>query len=435
MRMLSGGMKRRVLVAQALVHRPAGDRARQPTAGVDVGVAPGPVAVHPQAQPRRPHHRAHHALPGRSRNLVRTHRHAQGRAHRRPRHHRQPAAPLRHPQPCPCAWSIPRAASSSAAAPARAAGWTSPSTATRSRGLLARCAGWPAGLVEKWRLGEPDLERSSSGHEPCLNLPTPSRASSRWRPEVAARRLPHPVLQGVPAILEGQLPDRRCAGAHRVLFLLIFSHVLDRPRQVLWRRRLHGFLVPGLVMMSVLQNAFANSSSSLIQSKITGNIIFVLLPPISYREFLYRLRDRLGAARAMVGAGVSRCRLRSSWCRWRIRCGCWASPCSAARSSAARGDRRIWADKFDQLAAFQNFLIMPLPCCRRVLLHPFAAGSGRTCRISIPFFFMIDGFRYGFLAQSGHLAWLSARRDRACVSSCSRRSPWRCLRAGYKLRA
>jgi ABC-2 type transport system permease protein len=69
-----------------------------------------------------------------------------------------------------------------------------------------------------------------------------------------------------------------------LLYLLIFSHVLEAHVKV------HGvsytaFLVPGLVMMSVLQNAFANSSSSLIQSKVTGNIVFVLLPPISYLEF------------------------------------------------------------------------------------------------------------------------------------------------------
>ena len=70
-----------------------------------------------------------------------------------------------------------------------------------------------------------------------------------------------------------------------LLYLLIFSHALDRQVPVYGSVGYTAFLIPGLVMMSLLQNAFANTSSSLIQSKVTGNIVFVLLPPISYREF------------------------------------------------------------------------------------------------------------------------------------------------------
>ena len=69
-----------------------------------------------------------------------------------------------------------------------------------------------------------------------------------------------------------------------LLYLLIFGHVLEDHVQVYPGVRYTAFLVPGLVMMSVLQNAFANSSSSLIQSKITGNLVFVLLPPLSHWE-------------------------------------------------------------------------------------------------------------------------------------------------------
>ena len=69
-----------------------------------------------------------------------------------------------------------------------------------------------------------------------------------------------------------------------LLYLLIFGHVLDDHVQV-HGVRYTSFLIPGLVMMQVLQNAFANSSSSLIQAKITGSIIFVLLPPIPYGAF------------------------------------------------------------------------------------------------------------------------------------------------------
>src|SRR5512140_1332653 len=90
-----------------------------------------------------------------------------------------------------------------------------------------------------------------------------------------------------------------------LLYLLIFSHVLESRVSVYEGRVLYtSFLVPGLVMMSVLQNSFANSSSSLIQSKITGNLIFVLLPPLSPGD-LY-LAYVLGAMvrGIVVGAGV-----------------------------------------------------------------------------------------------------------------------------------
>ena len=90
-----------------------------------------------------------------------------------------------------------------------------------------------------------------------------------------------------------------------LLYLLIFSHVLDRHVTVYGEIAYTSFLIPGLVMMSVLQNAFANSSSSLIQSKITGNIVFVLLPPISYREF-YAAYVLASVFRGLfVGAGVA----------------------------------------------------------------------------------------------------------------------------------
>ena len=89
-----------------------------------------------------------------------------------------------------------------------------------------------------------------------------------------------------------------------LLYLLIFSHALEAHVRVYESVSYTAFLVPGLVMMSLLQNAFANTSSSLIQSKVTGNIIFVLLPPLSYREFFaaYVLAAMLRGL--VVGLGV-----------------------------------------------------------------------------------------------------------------------------------
>ena len=188
-----------------------------------------------------------------------------------------------------------------------------------------------------------------------------------------------------------------------LLYLLIFSHVLESHVSVFdGRVRYSSFLIPGLVMMSVLQNAFANSSSSMIQSKITGNLIFVLLPPLSPLDMFGAYVLGAMVRGLAVGLGVFVVTL-------------WFAPLSivsplwvlafALLGSAILGIlgliAGIWADKFDQLAAFQNFLIMPLTFLSGVFysihtLPPFWQALSRFN----PFFYMIDGFRYGFFGLS-----------------------------------
>jgi ABC-2 type transport system permease protein len=146
-----------------------------------------------------------------------------------------------------------------------------------------------------------------------------------------------------------------------LLYLLIFLARAGRPCRVYESVTYTSFLVPGLVMMSLLQNAFANSSSSLIQSKVTGNIIFMLLPPISYRQFFAAFVLAAIARGIVVGLGVLLVTL------WFVDLG-WQAPlwilAFALLGGAIMGAlgviAGIWADKFDQLAAFQNFIIMPL---------------------------------------------------------------------------
>ena len=89
-----------------------------------------------------------------------------------------------------------------------------------------------------------------------------------------------------------------------LLFLLIFSNVLDRHVTTYGEVPYTAFLIPGLAIMSVLQNAFANSSSSLIQSKVTGNIVFVLLPPLSHQEFFWGYALACVVRGLAVGLGV-----------------------------------------------------------------------------------------------------------------------------------
>ena len=180
-----------------------------------------------------------------------------------------------------------------------------------------------------------------------------------------------------------------------LLYLLIFSHVLEEHVQIYPGVPYTVFLIPGLVMMSVLQNAFANSSSSLIQSRVTGNIVFVLLSPLSYREvFLaYVLASVVRAA--AVGTGV----YLVPWCFFDVplRSLSWVF-LFAVLGSAFLGTlgiiAGIWAEKFDQLAAFQNFIILPLTFLSGVFysihsLPPFWQGLSQFN----PFFYMIDGFR------------------------------------------
>ena len=176
------------------------------------------------------------------------------------------------------------------------------------------------------------------------------------------------------------------------------------------------FLVPGLVMMSVLQNSFANSSSSLIQSKITGNLIFVLLPPLSRARSFRRVRaGRDGARHRGRGSACS-----PSRCSLRRRC-CDAAPAVGACLRAAgqrhsRDPSACWPgsrpDKFDQLAAFQNFIIVPLTFLSGVFysihsLPPFWQALSHFN----PFFYMIDGFRYGFFGRVRHFPGDRASRS------------------------
>lgn len=194
-----------------------------------------------------------------------------------------------------------------------------------------------------------------------------------------------------------------------VLFLLIFSHVLDRHVTVYGDVGYTTFLVPGLVMMSLLQNAFANTSSSLIQSKITGNIVFVLLPPISYLEFYAAYVVAAMLRGLFVGAGVLLVSI--PFVDLPLQQPLWVLTFALA-GGAILGSLGIIAgvvaEKFDQLAAFQNFLIMPLTMLSGVFysinsLPPLWQDVSHAN----PFFFMIDGFRYGFFGQSDVSPWLS----------------------------
>ncbi|MEO8938617.1 MAG: ABC transporter permease [Burkholderiaceae bacterium] len=220
-----------------------------------------------------------------------------------------------------------------------------------------------------------------------------------------------------------------------VLYLMIFSHVLEDHIKVYGHVSYTAFLIPGLVMMAMLQNAFANSTSSLIQSKISGNLVFVLLTPLTHREVFsaYVLASMVrGLA---VGMGVLVVTL---WFAvpdfaaplWIVAFGLLATASLGTLGLIAG----VWAEKFDQVAAFQNFLIMPATFLSGVFysvhsLPPFWQGVSHVN----PFFYMIDGFRYGFFGVSDVSPWTSlAVLAATCAVLVA--AALRLLSSGYKTR-
>ena len=194
-----------------------------------------------------------------------------------------------------------------------------------------------------------------------------------------------------------------------VLYLLIFGHVLEDHVKVYGTVAYTAFLIPGLVMMSVLQNAFANSSSSLIQSKITGNLVFVLLTPLSHWAWFLAYVGASVVRGLAVGLGVF---LVTAWfAPPGLAQPLWAlvfALLGAGMLGALGLIAGLWAEKFDQMAAFQNFIIMPMTFLSGVFYSVHSLpGFWQAVSHLNPFFYMIDGFRHGFFGVSDVSPWLS----------------------------
>jgi ABC-2 type transport system permease protein len=220
-----------------------------------------------------------------------------------------------------------------------------------------------------------------------------------------------------------------------LLYLLIFAQALSDHVRVYDGVPYAAFLVPGLVMMSILQNAFANSSSSLIQSKVTGNIVFVLLPPISYVEFFAAYVLACVVRGLIVGVGVLAV---TAWfVDLELVMPLWAlafAILGAALLGALGIVAAIWAEKFDQIAAFQNFVIMPLTFLSGVFYSVHSLPPvWQALSHANPFFYMIDGFRYGFFGASDVSPAISLAVMGVSLALVSAGALWM-LATGYKLR-
>ena len=193
-----------------------------------------------------------------------------------------------------------------------------------------------------------------------------------------------------------------------LLFLAIFTLALGRAVETIAGVPFSEFLAPGLIAMAMAQNAFANTSSSLVSGKMLGNIVDVIMPPISTTEFLA----------AYVMGGVTR-GLMVGFTTWIamsffVPLHVNSLPHLVFHATAASMMLStlgliggIWADKFDHVAAITNFVITPFAFLSGTfysitrLPEPFF-----TLAHFNPFFYMIDGFRYGAIGRSDTDPWL-----------------------------
>jgi ABC-2 type transport system permease protein len=220
-----------------------------------------------------------------------------------------------------------------------------------------------------------------------------------------------------------------------LLYLLIFSHVLGGRVEVYPGVPYTVFLIPGLIMMSVLQNAFANSSSSLIQSKVMGSIIFVLLTPLSYLEFFLAFLAASIVRGLVVGFSIYFVAICFIDLPLTHPLFILAFAIAGSGMLGAFGIiAGLWAEKFDQMAAFQNFVIMPLSFLSGVFysIHSLPPFWQKVSHLN-PFFYMIDGFRYGFFGQGDISPWFSLTVVLGSFIALSFITIGM-LKAGYKLR-
>lgn len=220
-----------------------------------------------------------------------------------------------------------------------------------------------------------------------------------------------------------------------MLYLLIFGHALESHVKVYDQVSYTAFLVPGLAMMSLLQNSFANSSSSLIMSKMMGNLVFLMLTPLSYMNWFTAYVGAAVIRGLVVGVGVFA--VSSLFTTLSFAAPLWIVV-FAVMGAALMGTlgliAGLWAEKFDQLAAFQNFVVMPMTFLSGVFysIHSLPPFWQQVSHLN-PFFYMIDGFRHGFFGVSDVSPWLSLSvvgGSLALVCAIA----IHLLRTGYKLR-
>ena len=221
-----------------------------------------------------------------------------------------------------------------------------------------------------------------------------------------------------------------------LLYMLVFVVAVKGGRPPLDGTPFAEFVAPGLIVMAILNNAFANSSSSLIQAKIMGTSTDFLTPPLSPLELT--IGFSLGAATRGIVVGLVTAICVMPFARLGLHnvvailgFGLAASLMMGMAGVLAG----LWAEKFDQLAAVQNFVVMPMTFLSGAfylvenLPEPFATISHYN-----PFFYLIDGFRYGFIGHAEGNLWVGALMSAGLIVALGI-SNWLVFRSGWRLKS
>ena len=226
-----------------------------------------------------------------------------------------------------------------------------------------------------------------------------------------------------------------------LLFLIIFTVALGRGGREVLGAPFASFVAPGLIVMGMMQNAFANSSFSLLSGKIQGTIIDLLMPPLSNGELMAGILAAAVTRAVMVGTTVALAMVLwpgvslgiEHW--WAV---IWFGLMGSLLLAVLGLATSIWAEKFDHNAAITNFVIAPLSLLSGTFytienLH----GVFQAISRANPFFYVISGFRYGFLGQSdigGDTAVLQAGIGLLALNLALGLATYRVLRSGWKLK-
>ena len=222
-----------------------------------------------------------------------------------------------------------------------------------------------------------------------------------------------------------------------LMFLAIFALALGRAQTTVMGVPYPNFLGPGLIVMGMIQNSFANTSSSLLIGKIQGTIVDVLMPPLSSGELLVAWVGGAVTRACLVGVAVYLVMLIAPGIDVpiaHIGVVLYFGTMGAVMLGLLGILTGIWADKFDHAAAVTNFIVQPLT----LLSGTFYAIDRVSPAMKLlshanPFFYIIDGFRYGFLGVADGLAGqgavVIAVIDVALWALC-----FRLLRSGWRLK-
>lgn len=228
-----------------------------------------------------------------------------------------------------------------------------------------------------------------------------------------------------------------------LLFLIIFTVALGRADRHVLGVPFASFIAPGLIMMGMMQNAFANASFSLLTGKMQGTIIDYLMPPLSEGELMAGI---VGAAMTRaVAVGLAVGIALALWPGVDLHLAhpvaiLWFGLMGALLLSLLGFLTSLWAEKFDHNAAVTNFVVAPLSLLSGTFytIHNLAPGFQLVSQLN-PFFYAISGFRYGFLGASdiagGELGVIYAGAGLAVVNAALAFFSYRLLCSGWRIKS